>query len=178
MRNWWNANKVYSLVNNTAPILTSSLGSLYYGYTRLYIKGRRVNAILQLTVICNVQITKIISNLKVKKSDIQQMQSAQYSCFPIWTFNYKETFFKTTCVCVCVCVCVSVCIHSSRVGLFATPWTVALQTPLSMGFPRQEYWSGLLVPTPGYLPDKLENSKMNSILDILNFVGTIIALRT
>ena len=112
MRNWWNANKVYSLVNNTAPILTSSLGSLYYGYTRLYFKGRRVNAILQLTVICNVQITKIISNLKVKKSDIQQMQSAQYSCFPIWTFNYKETFFKTTCVCVCVCVCV--CMHSLK----------------------------------------------------------------
>ena len=81
-------------------------------------------------------------------------------------------------MCVCVSVCVSVCIHSSRVGLFATPWTVALQTPLSMGFPRQEYWSGLLVPTPGYLPDKLGNSKMNSILDILNFVGTIIALRT
>ena len=31
----------------------------------------------------------------------------------------------------------------SHVQLFATPWTVALQAPLSMGFPRQEYWSGL-----------------------------------
>ena len=29
-----------------------------------------------------------------------------------------------------------------------TPWTVALQAPLSMGFPRQEYWSGLLFPSP------------------------------
>ena len=36
---------------------------------------------------------------------------------------------------------------------FATPWTVARQTPLSMGFPWQEYWSGLLFPSPGDLPD-------------------------
>ena len=34
----------------------------------------------------------------------------------------------------------------SRVPLFAAPWTVALQAPLSMGFPRQEYWSGLPIP--------------------------------
>ena len=35
----------------------------------------------------------------------------------------------------------------------ATPWTVARQTPLSMGFSRQEYWSGLPFPSPGDLPD-------------------------
>ena len=35
---------------------------------------------------------------------------------------------------------------------FATPWTVALQAPLSMGFSRQEYWSGLPFPPPGDLP--------------------------
>ena len=34
-----------------------------------------------------------------------------------------------------------------------TPWTVAHQIPLSMRFPRQEYWSGLPFPTPGDLPD-------------------------
>ena len=49
-----------------------------------------------------------------------------------------------TYVCVCVCVCV---------GLSATPWTVAHQAPLSMGFPRQRYWSGLPFPTAGDLPD-------------------------
>ena len=37
----------------------------------------------------------------------------------------------------------------SRVRLFETPWTVAHQVPLSMGFPRQEYWSGLPFPSPG-----------------------------
>ena len=41
----------------------------------------------------------------------------------------------------------------SRVRLFATLWTVAHQTPLSMGFSRQEYWSGLPFPSPGDLPD-------------------------
>ena len=41
----------------------------------------------------------------------------------------------------------------SRVRLFVTPWTVAYQAPLSMRFSRQEYWSGLLFPSPGDLPD-------------------------
>ena len=36
---------------------------------------------------------------------------------------------------------------------FATSWTVASQAPLSMGFPRQEYWSGLSFPSPGDLPN-------------------------
>ena len=41
----------------------------------------------------------------------------------------------------------------SLVWLFATPWTVACQTPLSMEFSRQEYWNGLPLPSPGDLPD-------------------------
>ena len=41
----------------------------------------------------------------------------------------------------------------SHVWLFATPWTVACQVPLSMGFPRQEYWSALPFPPPGDLPN-------------------------
>ena len=41
----------------------------------------------------------------------------------------------------------------SRVRLFATPWTVAYQAPPSMGFSRQEYWSGLPFPSLGDLPD-------------------------
>ena len=41
----------------------------------------------------------------------------------------------------------------SRVRLFATPWTVAHQAPLSMGFSRQEYWSWLLFLSPGDLPN-------------------------
>ena len=40
----------------------------------------------------------------------------------------------------------------SHVRLSATPWTVACQAPLAMGFSRQEYWSGLPFPSPGDLP--------------------------
>ena len=41
----------------------------------------------------------------------------------------------------------------SSVQRFATPWTVAYQVPLSVGFSRQEYWSGLPFPSPGDLPN-------------------------
>ena len=41
----------------------------------------------------------------------------------------------------------------SRVQLFATPWTIVYQASPSMGFSRQEYWSGLPFPSPGDLPD-------------------------
>ena len=41
----------------------------------------------------------------------------------------------------------------SHFQLFATLWTVALQISLFMGFPRQEYWSGVSFPSPGDLPD-------------------------
>ena len=52
------------------------------------------------------------------------------------------------------CHSVSVVVYSfSRVWLFATPWTIACQAPLSMGFSRQEYWSGLPCPPPRDLPD-------------------------
>ena len=47
-----------------------------------------------------------------------------------------------------MCVCV-LC----RVQLFATPWTVAHQAPLSMEFPRVEYWSGMSFLTSGNLPN-------------------------
>ena len=43
--------------------------------------------------------------------------------------------------------------HAAVHGLFATPWTVAYQAPPSMGFSRQEYWSGLPFPSPGDLPN-------------------------
>ena len=46
----------------------------------------------------------------------------------------------------------------SRVWLFVTVWTVDCQAPLSMGFPKQEYWSGLPFPSPRDLPDQGSNS--------------------
>ena len=47
----------------------------------------------------------------------------------------------------------------SHVQLFVTPWTVAYHAPLSMGFSRQEYWSGLPFPSPEDLPFSRESSQ-------------------
>ena len=65
------------------------------------------------------------------------------------------------CVCthihtyMCVYICMLACMlsHFSCVQLCATLWIVAHQAPLSMGFSRQEYWSGLPCPPPADLPD-------------------------
>ena len=54
---------------------------------------------------------------------------------------------------MCVCVCVYVVQSTSVVSDCVIPWTVALQTPLSMGFSRQEYWKALPFPPPGDLPN-------------------------
>ena len=51
------------------------------------------------------------------------------------------------------CYDVYVCYSLSHVLLFATPWTVAHQAPLSMEFSRKEYWSRLQFPSPGDLPN-------------------------
>ena len=59
---------------------------------------------------------------------------------------------KGVCTCACVCVYALSCVR-----LFVTPWTVALQAPLSMGFPRQEYWSGL--PFPSLVPKVEDKTK-------------------
>ena len=63
--------------------------------------------------------------------------------------QWKTTGFNIECM-VRECACLLSCF--SRVQLCATPWTVAHQAPLSMGFSRQEYWSGLPCPPPGDLP--------------------------
>ena len=56
------------------------------------------------------------------------------------------------------------CLVLSRVRLFVTPWTVARQDPLSMGFSKQEYWTGLPFPSPGNIPDPgIEPEQVDSL---------------
>ena len=64
-----------------------------------------------------------------------------------------EFFFLPLCVLV-----------SGHVWVFATLWTVACQAPLSMGFSRQEHWSGLPFPSPGDLPDSGFEPALQSLL--------------
>ena len=54
---------------------------------------------------------------------------------------------------VCICVCVCILCRFNHVQLFVTLWTIAHKAPQSLGFARQEYWSGLPCPPPGDLPD-------------------------
>ena len=66
-----------------------------------------------------------------------------------------------------VCACLVI------ICLSATAWTVARQAPLSMGFPRQEYWSGLLFPSPGALPDPgIEPTSLASPVLVIRFFTT------
>ena len=90
-----------------------------------------------------------------------------YFRFPSWDEDYNKYVCTQPCSCIqthvnfvflnCItfnmptlrgCACAF-----SPVWLFATPWTVACQAPLSMGFSRQNYWSGLPFPPLGDLPD-------------------------
>ena len=73
----------------------------------------------------------------------------------------------------------------SRLRLFATPWTVALQAPPSMGFSRQEYWSGLPFPSPGGLPDPgieprspaLQADALTQLIVLLSFFRLLAEMR-
>ena len=51
----------------------------------------------------------------------------------------------------------------SRVQLLATPWTAAYQAPLSMGFSRQEYWSGVPLPSPGIIAEPFQILKGDAV---------------
>ena len=86
---------------------------------------------------------------------------------PTFTFLYHLPYgIKTLCVCrgrgggVGEYVCPTLCC----IELFVTSWTVAQQAPLSMGFPKQEYWSGLPLPSPGDLPHPGSNPRLLCLL--------------
>ena len=66
-----------------------------------------------------------------------------------WHLSLSIVFSKV----IHIVVHASVISHFSHVWLFVTPWTVAHQTPLSMGLSRQKYWSGLPCCPPGDLPN-------------------------
>ena len=82
---------------------------------------------------CTVSLILPISEL---------LQKRETNCYSAW-----DTLWRPVFVLPAMLSC------SSHVQLFGPPWTVPRQDPLSMGFFRQEYWSGLLFPSPGDLPD-------------------------
>ena len=74
-----------------------------------------------------------------------------------------------------ICMPIS-CIRApllSQIRLIATPWAIARQAPLSMGFPRQEYWSGLPFPTPGDLPAQSTTMDFRLTKTATRFLGPV-----
>ena len=88
-------------------------------------------------VISAIYKTATLRSLKQQIKKKKKITLKQVS--PPTKLNSNTTFF-----CPAVLGCVQ---------LFVAPWTVAHQTPLSVGFFRQEYWSGLPLPPPGGIPD-------------------------
>ena len=76
-----------------------------------------------------------------------------FSCvyWPLVHFLWRAVLLDLLLIVIGQCCPVSICLN--RVQLFVTPWTVAHQAPLSMGFCRQEYWGGFPCPPPGDLPN-------------------------
>ena len=62
----------------------------------------------------------------------------------------------------------------SHVRLFAIPWIVACQAPLSMEFSRKEYWSGLPFPSPGHLPNSGIKSESLALKEETDRTGSIL----
>ena len=74
------------------------------------------------------------------------------SNLPSFISQFYPELARQACVCVCVCVCARAQLLS-HICLFVTPWTEAHQTSLSVGFSRQEYWSGYPFSSLGDLPN-------------------------
>ena len=64
-----------------------------------------------------------------------------------WKGREREKENETTKLTICCCLVTKSCL------ILCDLWTIACQAPLSLGFPRQDYWSGLPFPSPGHLPD-------------------------
>ena len=88
-------------------------------------------------------------------------------------FAVYDTAVLTTVIVLCITSLVAAVCVLSRVLLFATLWTAACQAPLSVGFPRQEHWSGLPHPPPGDLPDPgIEPTSLVSLALVGRFFTT------
>ena len=85
---------------------------------------------------------------------IQLSKTSQTSTLDQWSFEkIKNDFRSREAICVCTHVHIILFSHQVVSNIFVSLWPVARQAPLSMGFLRQQYWSGLPFPSPGDLPD-------------------------
>ena len=119
-------------------------------------KKYKINTIICLNVIALIQRCyflkqELLSSLEgdVGQAEISRfaqkklpVKGKEHQGAPGGSPHCRSVLLQNTCCHACACML-------SRVPFFATPWTITLQTLLSMEFSRQEHWSGLPFPTPG-----------------------------
>ena len=102
--------------------------------------------------------TAILRSIIINPIRNQQM-GLQNSCFSLWNQVHWSRAWVAGIMTSLICrmrggkKCCLLFSHKVMSDSFATPWMIAHQSPLSMGFSRQECWSGLPFPSPGDLPD-------------------------
>ena len=90
-------------------------------------------------------------NASSKRQNQPSQVSLECSISIMYECIHMNVFHMNSYVCIHMNTC-SCLVAKSCPTLFATPWTVARQVPLSMGFPRQEYWSGFHLLLKGIFP--------------------------
>ena len=98
---------------------------------------------------------KLMPLIIFKNVSIGYFWVVNFECVFISLFTYSFQFFTILSLCNKGYFCYVTMCMLHHIQFFVTPWTVAHQAPLSMGFFRQEYWSGLPCPPPGDLPHPL-----------------------
>ena len=95
--------------------------------------------------------------LHYKKEIRTQLSKMLNRITPYTIFKYENILVTSEYLNMAMCVCLLL----SHAQLFVTPWTVARQAPLSMGFSRKEYCSELRFPFPGVLQETFPTQELN-----------------
>ena len=119
-----------------ADLVSNALSSLWKLTQFLYISESLRSSLSTKSGCKDSLVHSLIQGAPTMRQDLRAQWSPRHSTFMfLWDLSPRKV--KSL----------------SHVRLFATPWTVAYQVPPSMGFSRQEYWSGLPFPSPGNLPN-------------------------
>ena len=119
-------------------------GATVHGVTQSWTRLKRLSTVAQ-----NLEMGS--NSVKVQDKHLGSHQGNKQQLYT-HTHTHTHTHAHTrTHTQKCVCMLLFVVQLLSRVQLFTTPWIIVHQAPLSMGFSRQEYWSGLSFPPPGDL---------------------------
>ena len=139
-RNWTHINVAYNFWSSGFKDLYLNFSTVKYNCCSI----KSTLFLLSIFVVSNIHMTNICSFPFNRNSffssiylSIVYLSICPYTNSPVHLYTHMNVNVKSL----------------SRVRLFTTQWTVAYQAPPSMGFSRQEYWSGLPFPSPKDLPN-------------------------